>query len=100
MKSILPFIHHNKSLDRAVPGLSLILVLFILIPSRNLTNRTSPICKKQSLSAQGQTFRHNRIAQVGLEVWGAFSVKLQVLQLRARFPGQTFRHNRITQVVE
>ena len=52
MKSILPFIHHNKSLDRAVPGLALILVLFILIHSRNLTNRTSPICKKQSLSAQ------------------------------------------------
>ena len=36
----------------------------------------------------------------GLEVWGALGVKLQVLQLRARFPGQTFRHNRIAQVVE
>ena len=36
----------------------------------------------------------------GLEVWGALGVKLQALQLRARFPGQTFRHNRIAQVVE
>ena len=36
----------------------------------------------------------------GLEVWGALGVKLQVLQLRARFLGQTFRHNRIAQVVD
>ena len=36
----------------------------------------------------------------GLEVWGALGVKLQVLQLRARFLGETFRHNRIAQVVE
>ena len=36
----------------------------------------------------------------GLEVWEALGVKLQVLQLKSRFPGQTFRHNRIAQVVE
>ena len=36
----------------------------------------------------------------GLEVLGTLGVKVQVLQLRARFLGQTFRHNRIARVVE
>ena len=49
----MPFIYHNKtSLDRAVPDLAPILVLFILIHSRNLTNIPTPSCKKQTLSAQ------------------------------------------------